>query len=429
MYHGTDGPLSVETSPHRHPLCEVFIEAAIAVGHRFNPDFNGAVQVGCGYYQATLRNGRRCSAALAYLDPVRGRPNLTLIKEALVTRIILDKSRARGVEYLANGRYLEIADTDGEIICAAGAIGSPHLLMLSGLGPADHLKSHGLAVIADLPGVGQDLQDHLGIGSLCGWVKNPDAIYGKIPATFDDAATEFEKTGAGILATHHIDAGAFFLVDPGEAHPTLQAFFHPGIAEFYRRYGEPDRRRFCMGGYVCRPRSRGSVTLASGNPLDRPIIDPNYLSEPNDLSLTIELVKKEREIINAAPFNDIRLGHATPDTDDPKEIATFIRQNASTTWHPTSTCRMGVDDRAVVGSDLRVRGVEGLSVCDASIMPSMVSGNTNAPVIMIAEKGADIVKSRGWPCPGTARRRMADGRPPGGQGEDPARDLKSGRCR
>jgi choline dehydrogenase len=149
-----------------------------------------------------------------------------------------------------------------------------------------------------------------------------------------------------------------------------------------------------MGGYVCKPGSRGSVTLASDSPLDPPIIDPNYFSDPNDLRLSIELVRKDREILNAAPFDDIKLGNATPDTNDPKEIATFIRQNASTTWHPTSTCRMGVDDRAVVGPDLRVRGLEGLSVCDASVMPSIVSGNTNAPVIMIAEKGADILRSR-----------------------------------
>ena len=395
MYHGTDGPLSVETNPHRHPLCEMFIAAAVSVGHRFNPDFNGAVQAGCGYYQATLRNGRRCSTARAYLDPVRDRPNLTLVKEALVTRIIVDNNRARGVEYFAEGRRLEIAHTDGEIVCAAGAIGSPHLLMLSGIGPADHLRSHGVDVKADLPGVGQDLQDHISPGSVSGWVKDPDAVYGKIPAKFDDAVTEFEETGGGILATHHLDAGAFYLADPGEAYPALQTFFCPGIAEFYRTDGEPDRRRFCIGGYVCRPRSRGSVTLASGSPLDPPIIDPNYLSDPNDLRLMIELIRKDREIANAKPFDDIRLGVATPDGDDPREITTFIRQNASTTWHPTSTCRMGIDDRAVVGPDLRVRGLEGLSVCDASIMPSMVSGNTNAPTIMIAEKGADLLKARG----------------------------------
>ena len=300
-----------------------------------------------------------------------------------------------GVEYLAGGRHAEIAYAESEVVCAAGAIGSPHLLMLSGLGPADHLRSHGVQVVADLPGVGQDLQDHLSPGSSSGWVKDPDAVYGKIPANFDDAVEEFEKTGGGILASLHVDAGAFIMVDPREAYPSLQANFMPGIAEFYRLDGKPDRRRFCMGGYVCKPRSRGSVTLASGSPLDPPVIDPNYLSDPNDLRLMIELVRKDLEILNAAPFDRIRQGRATPDTDDPKEIATFIRQNASTTWHPTSTCRMGIDDRAVVGSDLRVKGVEGLSICDASIMPSMVSGNVNAPIIMMAEKGAEILKARG----------------------------------
>ncbi|MER9971855.1 GMC family oxidoreductase N-terminal domain-containing protein [Mesorhizobium sp. M0060] len=394
MYHGTGGPLSVETNAYRHPLCEKFIEAAVSVGHRFNPDFNGAVQAGCGYYQATLRNGRRCSTALAYLDPALARPNLTIVKEALVTRIIVEKGRAQGVEYFAGGRRLEIARTDGEVILAAGAIGSPHLLMLSGLGPADHLKAKSVEVVADLPGVGQDLQDHISPGSITGWVKDPDAFYSQVALKFDDAVTEFEETGGGLLATHYLDVGAFMSVDPGEAYPSLQTFFYPGISEFFRTDGVPDRRRFGIGGYVCRPGSRGSVTLASGSPLDPPIIDPNYFSDPNDLRRSIELVRKDREILNAAPFDDIRLGNATPDTDDPKEIATFIRQNALTTWHPTSSCRMGIDDRAVVGPDLRVKGLEGLSVCDASVMPSMVSGNINAPVIMIAEKGADILRSR-----------------------------------
>ena len=292
IYHGTNGPLSVETNPHRHPLCQIFIEAAVSVGHPFNRDFNGAAQAGCGYYQATLRNGRRCSAAHGYLDPVRERSNLTLVKDALVIRIIVEKGRARGVEYIVDGRRLEIAHAEGEVVCAAGAIGSPHLLMLSGIGPAEHLRSHGLKVIADMPGVGQELQDHLGPGSVSGWIKDPEAVYGNVPSSFDDAVAEFERCGGGILSTHHLDAGAFFSVDPGEEYPTLQSFFTPGVAEFYRLDAAPDRRRFCMGGYVCRPGSRGSVTLASGSPLDRPLIDPNYLSDPSDLRLMIELVRK-----------------------------------------------------------------------------------------------------------------------------------------
>ncbi|MER8408284.1 GMC family oxidoreductase N-terminal domain-containing protein [Mesorhizobium sp. M1307] len=278
-------------------------------------------------FLATLRNGRRCSTALAYLDPALARPNLTIVKEALVTRIIVEKGRAQGVEYFAGGRRLEIARTDGEVILAAGAIGSPHLLMLSGLGPADHLKAKGVEVVADLTGVGQDL--HISPGSITGWVKDPDAVYGQVALKFDDAVTEFEESGGGLLATHYLDVGAFMSVDPGEAYPSLQTFFYPGISEFFRTDGVPDRRRFGIGGYIGRPGSRGSVTLASGGPLDPPIIDPNYFSDPNNLRLSIELVRKDREILNEAPFDDIRLGNATPDTGDPKEITTFIRQNAS----------------------------------------------------------------------------------------------------
>lgn len=394
QYHGQDGPLSVETNQHRHPLCETFIEAAVSMGVPFNPDFNGATQAGCGYYQATLRNGRRCSTADAYLDPARERRNLTLATNALVTSILIDKNRAVGVEYFAEGRHSEVARAEKEIILAAGAIGSPHLMMLSGLGAADHLSSHGIEVQADLPGVGQNLEDHLGPGPMSARVKDPDAVFGQVPTSFEDALVEFEKTGGGILATHYLDAGAFFSVNPGENYPSCQTFLIPGVAEFYRLDGAPDRSRFCMGGYPCRPRSRGSVTLASANPLDPPVIDPNYLSDPDDLRVLIEHVKWNRNILNAKPFDHIREGMAVPDTDDKDELATFVRQNASTIWHPTSSCRMGMDERAVVGSDLRVHGLEGLSICDASVMPTIVSGNTNAPVIMIAEKGADLVKDR-----------------------------------
>ena len=393
-YHGGDGPLSVETNRHRHPLCELFIEAATSLGVPFNPDFNGATQEGCGYYQATLRNGRRCSSAKAYLDPARERPNLSLVKNALVTRILIEKGRAVGVEYIAEGRRLEVARAEREVVLSAGSIGSPHTMMLSGLGPADHLKAHGIEVLADLPGVGQNLEDHLGPGSMTAWVKDPDTIFGEVPASFEDAVTEFEKTGGGILATHYLDAGAFFSVNPGEAYPSCQTFFTPGIAEFYRADGAPDRGRFCMGGYPCRPKSRGSVTLASANPLDPPVIDPNYLAEPDDLRVAVEHVKWNRSVLNAKPFESIREGMAAPETDNDGELADFVRQNASTIWHPTSSCRMGNNESDVVGPDLLVHGIEGLSICDASVMPTMVSGNTNAPTIMVAEKGADLIKSR-----------------------------------
>jgi choline dehydrogenase len=357
----------------------------------FNPDFNGRVQEGCGYYQASQRNGLRSSTAEAYLDPVRNRANLTIVRDAFVTRIVIEKGRAVGVEYLAGGRHGETLRAEVEIILSAGTIGSPHIMMLSGLGPAAQLSEHGIKVIADLAGVGQNLEDHLGVGSLWVYLKDPDAVYGKLPATFEEALVEFERTGGGLLATHYLDVGAFYSVDPGTEYPQCQTVMLPGIIEFYRTDGIPDRSRFRMGGWPCRSRSRGSVTLASANPLDPPLIDPNYLSDPDDLRLSVKQVKWTRDLLNSKAFDGIRAGPAQPEFGSDADIENHVRRNASTIWHPTSTCRMGSRKQRCwpgpQGSWHR-----GLSICDASIMPSMVSGNTNAPTIMIAEKGADLIR-------------------------------------
>ena len=362
------------------------------MGLPFNPDFNGPSQVGCGYYQATLKNGLRCSAAHAYLAPIRSRPNFSIITNALVLRLIVDKGRAIGVEYLDNGRRLETVLADSEVICAAGAIGSPQLLMVSGIGPAGLLRQHGIDVVIDLPGVGQDLQDRLGGFSVGVTLRNPETYFGGVPTSIAAALAEVEATGAGLLATHHLDAGAFFSLQ-GDTWPSLQTFFTPGIAEFYRSDGLPDTSRVHVGGYVCRPKSRGTVTLTSSNPLDRPLINPMYLSEPDDLRLTKELIRRNVEILLSKPFNDICLADVQLNSNEEAEIETYIRRQGTTIWHPTSTCRMGVDELAVVTPDLCVKGIERLRVCDASIMPRMVSGNTNAPVIMMAEKGADVIQA------------------------------------
>ena len=393
-YHGQSGPLGVESNRHRHPLCALFIEAAKGMGLPFNGDFNGRFQAGCGYYQATQRNGRRSSTAEAYLNPVLDRANLTVIRNSHVTRIVIEKGRAVGVEYLAGGRHQETVRAEAEVILAAGSIGSPHIMMLSGLGPAPKLSEHGIDVIADITGVGRNLEDHLGVGSLSVFIKDPDAVYGKVPATFDEALDEFDKTGGGLLASLFLDACAFFSVDPGTEYPQCQSVLTPGITEFYRTDGAPDRSRFRVVGWPCQSKSRGSVTLASGNPLDPPLIDPNYLSDPDDLRLSIGQVKWTRDLLNSKTFDGIRAGPAQPEFASDFDIANHVRRNASTIWHPTSTCRMGSDAEAVVGPDLRVHGIAGLSICDASVMPSMVSGNTNAATIMIAEKGADLIRSR-----------------------------------
>jgi choline dehydrogenase len=389
-YHGTDGPLGVTTNPHRHPVCERFLEAAQSVGIPYNPDFNGAAQEGCGYFQATLKNGRRCGSKEAFIDPIRGRPNFTLLRHAFVFRLVIDQGRARGVDLFADGRVQRV-EADSEVILAAGAIGSPHLLLLSGIGPAAHLAAHGIPVVADLPGVGQDLQDHVGGGAVSAVMKEP-LDQGGQASDFDAALAEFERTAAGHLATHYLDAGAFLKLDASDPDPDFEATFIPGIAEFYRSDGQPDRNRVYLGGWVSRPKSRGSVTLASADPLDHPLIDPNYFAEPHDLRLTVESVRRRIEILNAKPFDDVRLGTAEPSQTDDAALELRVRRTASTIWHPTSTCRMGTDERAVVGPDLRVHGIEGLRVCDASVMPCMVSANTNATAVMIGEKGSGLIR-------------------------------------
>jgi choline dehydrogenase len=393
-YHGTKGPLSVERHKHAHRVCEVLFEAAAQCGIPFNSDFNGASQHGCGFMQATTRDGIRCDTATAYLDPVRDRPNLTVIPNTLVTRIAIETAHAVAVEILEGGRTLRLLTANAEIILSAGAIGSPHLLMLSGIGPADHLMGHGIDVVLDNPDVGQHLEDHYSQDSVSRRLSDPDAIYGPVTEGYAEAIAEFQNTGGGPLATKHLDSVVFHSADAGSEYPQFQSFFTPSIAEFYRASGRINRSAVYLGGYVCRPHSRGSVALASADPLDPPLIDPNYLSDSEDLRLMIAHSRKKAEILNSPAFDTICDGPATQTGMTNTELEHLIRETASTIWHPTSTCRMGTADRAVVGPDLKVHGLTGLSVCDAAVMPTMVSGNTNAPVIMIAEKGSDLIRAR-----------------------------------
>ena len=311
-----------------------------------------------------------------------------------MTRIVIENGRAIAVDFLENGQTPRRIHAGSELIIAAGSIGSPHLLMLSGIGPADHLAAHGIDVIVDNPDVGAHLEDHYSQDGVFRRLKEPEASLGALPETFEAAVEEFQKTGGGWLATMQVDAVAFHSVDPGSAYPQFQSIFRPAIPDLFRTSGRLDRAGVALGGYICRPRSQGTVRLASSNPLDAPLIDPNYFSDPEDMRLMIAHHRRNAEILNAPAFNAICDGPAIPDIDTDAEVEDFIRRTASTVWHPTSTCRMGPGDGAVVDPDLSVYGIEGLSVCDASVMPTMTSGNTNGPVIMMAEKGSDLILAR-----------------------------------
>lgn len=391
-WHGQDGPLSVETNAMRNPLCDVFLEAAQQMGLPYTPDFNGAQQLGCGPYQATQKNGRRASTVAAYLDPNRARPNLTIVSHAQVTRIILRKGRAVGVEYLAGGRAVQQAFAESEVILSGGSIGSPHIMMLSGLGPAAMLRAQGIEVAADMPDVGQHLEDHLGDGGVAAVLHDPGALFPPVPRGFDAALEMFEQTGSGPLASYHLDVGAFFSCDPGADWPQSQMVLAPGNSEFFRVDGQLTCDAFATIGWPCKSRSRGSVSLASGNALDAPVIDPNYLSDPDDLRLSIAQLKWQIDLLRTPAFAAICAAPDLASLDSDAALGDHVRRTASTIWHPTGTCRMGPGEGAVVDPDLRVKGIEGLRICDASVMPSIVSGNTNAATIMIAEKGADLIR-------------------------------------
>lgn len=339
FFHGVDGPLVVESSKSIHPLCEIYLEAAQSVGIPLNPDFNGSVQDGCGYFQRTTRSEKRWSTVRAYIDPIRERPNLTLIKNALVTNLVTENGRVRGVEFLSNGSKVERVMAASEVVCCAGAIGTPQLLMLSGIGPADELRKHELNIVLDLPGVGQGLQDHLGGMPISISIKDPEK-YKVVQKSFSDNVKEYNKSGRGPLSSMQLDVGAFLRALPGDEFPKLQLMFTPGIGERYRHLSGGPKAYF--GGYVCKPTSRGSVTLASSNPLDRPVIDPNYLSEPCDMSLSMELLKRNLEIAQAEIFHDIRQPKISPDLKTPQHYEDFIRSQATTIWHPTGTDRKSV---------------------------------------------------------------------------------------
>jgi choline dehydrogenase len=391
-FHGTAGPLLVSSHPTGHPLVERYFAAAAEAGIPYNPDFNGETQEGCGPLQATIGQGARYSAARAYLDPARSRRNLTIATHARATRLLFGGMKATGVEYLRLG-VAEKAWAAREVILSAGALRSPQLLMLSGIGPAEELRRLGIPVRLDLPGVGKNLQDHLHTRVRCA-ITSP-LTFPPLPDEAKAAARrDYETYGTGPMASNDLEAGAFLKCRPDESAPGLQHFFLMLLSPDYPEAGSPTRHGITLTSYINRPWSRGEIRLASNDPLDRPIIDPHYLSEPEDLRCALVGIRWNLKILYNPAFDDIRGEEVAPGRSvrSDADLETFIRRTASTTWHPAGTCKMGHDAQAVVDDRLRVHGVESLRVVDASIMPTIVSGNTNAPVIMIGEKAADLIR-------------------------------------
>jgi len=392
-YHGSDGPLIVESHPP-NALVQRYLAAAQEIGIAYNPDFNGPVQDGCGPLQATYDGRARCSAADAYLHPARGRANLTVLTHAQALRLRCKGQRVTGVDYLHRGKAKR-AEASIDVILSAGAIRSPQLLLLSGIGPDEVLRRAAIAVRLHLPGVGRNLQDHLHTRVRCE-ITQPLSFSALGEEARDTALRDYQIDRSGLAGSNALEAGAFVKSHPDESVPGLQLFFLMSLSPDYPEAGRIRHHGVSFTSYINRPISRGAVTLASGDPLDRPLIDPNYLACPDDLQCAIAGVRWNLEILSARAFDDLRGAEIAPGIGlrNDRELDEFVRRTSSTTWHPVGTCKMGTDDLAVVDPELRVHGIDGLRVVDASIMPTIVGGNTNAPTIMIAEKASDLILGR-----------------------------------
>ncbi|HEY5701144.1 MAG TPA: choline dehydrogenase [Gammaproteobacteria bacterium] len=393
-YRGHDGPLMVSTGACDNPLFEAFIEAGVQAGYPYTEDMNGFQQEGFGPMDMTVFRGRRCSAARSHLKPAMQRPNLTVQSRTLCSRIVFDKGRAVGVETVHRGQMGTVR-AEREVILSGGAINSPHLLLLSGIGDADALRSVGIDVIANLPGVGANLQDHLEI-----YVQHactqPISLYramNPLRRLFIGLRWMLFSTGDG--ATSHFEAGGFIRSRPGVAHPDLQYHFLP-IAINYDGKSPAGGHGFQAHVGPMRPTSRGHVKLRSTDPGKAPEIVFNYLSTESDRGEMRAAVRLTREIFSQPAFDPFRGQELSPGVSmqSDAELDAFARAKGESAYHPSCTCKMGTGEDAVVDEEARVRGVDGLRVVDASIMPDIVSGNLNAPTIMIAEKAADTIRGR-----------------------------------
>ena len=392
-YRGTGGPLTVSEPPRRYPLTESFLQAARNSGFPANPDYNGASQEGFGYYQWTIRNGRRHSTAVAYLNPARARPNLQIVTDAHATRVLFDGKRATGVEYSQGGRTLT-ATANAEVILAGGAFNSPQLLQLSGIGPADLLQSHGIVPLVARSSVGAGMKDHYN-ASLIYRLADTAASANALGASYVKralAGLRYLSGSPGYLGMGVAYCGGFVRVSPLSASPDVQIMFMLFSGEKPGPHPH-DFPGVTVVGVLLRPESSGTVRIASADPFTAPEIRPNYLSAQNDRDILIATTRLIRAIMNDKAMAPHIVGEHMPGngvvSDD--EIFDFLCEKGRSSYHPTSTCRMGVDAEAVVDPRLRVNGVAALRVVDASAMPSIPSGNTNAPVIMVAEKAAAMI--------------------------------------
>ncbi len=392
-FHGTGGPLCVSDVPDHHPICEAFIETAVELGFPRNDDFNGARQDGVGYHQTTTRQGKRCSTAVGYLRPAMQRPNLQVITEALNEKILFEGRRAFGVAFRRGGET-HTARAAREIILCGGAVNSPQLLMLSGIGPQQHLAGLGIPVVQHVPGVGQSLQDHYSA---------PLKLKCRLPITVNDVmqsnvkklkvGLQYYMFRTGPLAMCTSPAALFARTRPELASPDIKLSIQPFSAD-RPQDGLHPWSGFSMIVYQLRPDSRGEIKLKSASPADPPAVYPNYLTAETDQRTIVDGLKLCRQLLAQPALAAFLESEYLPGlaVQSDAELLDFARRRGGTVFHPTSTCKMGIDAMAVVDPELQVRGVEGLRVADASVMPTVVSGNTNAATIMIGEKAADIVR-------------------------------------
>ncbi len=391
--HGVEGPLGVSSPGSPNPVSHAYVQGCMDYGMPLNADFNSGKQEGAGLYQTTIRDGRRCSAAVAYLRPAIRRPNLDVKTGLFVRRIIIENGRAVGIEVIEDGAQKRI-DAASEVIVTSGAIGSPKLLMLSGIGPAAHLRDRDVSVAHDLPGVGQNLHDHFSTDVI--WELNGAHSYDRYKKKHWQAwaGLQYVMFKSGPVASNIVEAGAFWWSDRAETTPDLQFHFLAGAGVEEGVGTVPGGNGATCNSYQVRPRSRGQVTLRSGNPADPPIVDPNSFAEPYDLERHIDAIRITQEVGRTRSMSRFvaREYFPGPQCKSKKDYEDAARGHARSSYHPVGTCRMGTGETAVVDTDLRVRGIENLRVCDSSIMPRIISANTNAPTIAIAEKAADLIR-------------------------------------